>query len=230
MPSVPIPQDIINEVLYHLRGHSSTLKICSIVSQSFSQEARKHLFSVMLLYDASSAWRFHFFLTRNPILAAFIIDLRVAADKTKQALPLILPLLVHLRHLVIDNRGGLDKFWAAGFLPRLANFLETHTLHSFTLLSMYHIPISFLLSLHRVKTIKLDQARIIDDMEHSDRSTPVMQLESLQISQSVDFKGWHHLKTPHLCQISMESMRALSYQSAIHVIQQKKSIKDFLWI
>lgn len=147
MPSVPIPQEIINEILSHLRDHSRTLKICSIVSHSFSQETRKHLFSVMRLYNASSGWRFHFLLIRNPSLTAFITDLHVAADGTMETLPVILPLLFHLRHLVLGRR-GVDGDWDTRFQKSFTNFLETHTLHSFTLLSIPRIILSFFLSLH----------------------------------------------------------------------------------
>ena len=77
--TIPIPQDIFDEVISYLRVHSDrdTLHSCSVVSHSFFIPARRKLFYAITLENARAAQALYNLLKLNHVSAYYIGELYI---------------------------------------------------------------------------------------------------------------------------------------------------------
>ncbi|TCD63500.1 hypothetical protein EIP91_005333 [Steccherinum ochraceum] len=76
-----VPGDIISEITEHLGGDMATLSVCSVVSQSWTHEARKHLFREIALQSEkgdNDFQEFAVFVKEHPEASCFVKQLKLS--------------------------------------------------------------------------------------------------------------------------------------------------------
>ncbi|KAF9461435.1 hypothetical protein BDZ94DRAFT_1310581 [Collybia nuda] len=121
-----IPQDIVNEIVEKIKSDKKALKKVSLISRSFCDPCRKHLFARLEL-DCRRVKRikaFHRILTLNPDLAhnPRYLNLIIYEGSNDKVLPLILRALNNLRSISWQVPQAEPLSWTA-FQPSLKTAL-----------------------------------------------------------------------------------------------------------
>ena len=178
--SVPIPSDIVHDVLDYLRDDVNTLKACAIVSQSFLPLSRKHLFFAIHIDHFHLSRRLYDLLRQKPEIAEYIRELYFddivgrgmqawQCLVTDQATCRMLPTLHCLRRLSLSPAVIID--WNSlpnDLISALTHQFRSPCLDFVTIGRFRGVPMSILsLLVREVKNLHLQWASLEDDLhEH----------------------------------------------------------------
>lgn len=206
-----IHQDIIDEIVYHLRYDLTTLKACSTVSRAFFSPTRRPLLSRIVL-TPSTLGRFQSLLESSPEIKEFVnnIDVHIHSLSLVPTLNLSMFLLsfTQLRHLVIGNT--ICYFdWSLISLENLESLravIRSGILHSLKFVCAYHVPISLFLAASSIRSLTLEETVLYEDSDDSDLSLiPLTNLEALHLGFEavLGINYWEPFVTPNLRRLSV---------------------------
>lgn len=197
MAPILIPQDLINDIVDKLQSDKKTLANGSLVSRSFRDPCRKHLFAHLEL-DSRRVKRiksFHWILALNPSLADNIrhLHLIIYEASNDQALPLVLQALNNLRSISWQVPQAEPLSWGV-FRPSLKSAV-TERLQSSGLvqLDISHVtgfPLSLLAACTDLKKLTLSDVFpppfIYHEVELETKAKPKPRLQSLSVSSTLN--------------------------------------------
>jgi hypothetical protein len=252
--SIPIPQDVIDCIIAHLRKDPDTLKTCAVVSRSFLPPSRKHLFFFIRLFDSLSSQRLCDILSFEPELALLIQVLGIDDFKkpvwfaTDQSVPKILRMTHRLKMLRLDDTSvGLgdhdhrcapwDSF-STELQSALVECLDSPSLVEVFIDKIPRIPISMVTHFTHLKRMSLS-FDIFDDAHWSPQSSLPMPFQVQAIELLYTFKELSTLETTLIHFLSMPRLRHLSisesslgslYVAEAFVRFLGASIKSISWV
>jgi hypothetical protein len=152
--SVPIPQDIIDNVIAAVGSDDKyLLKQCAVVSSSFLLPSRKQLFSKISLSGDQASQRLHQFLVKNPVLQSFVKSIAIiswgstASELNSTSLLAILRLpFCRLDSFSIDSWYHLNwNNFSSELKDAISNIIHSSTLKTLCLRKVVGVPITLFL-------------------------------------------------------------------------------------
>ncbi|KAF9457666.1 hypothetical protein BDZ94DRAFT_1272550 [Collybia nuda] len=195
--SLPVPQDIISEIIDKLGNNPDALKACARVARSFLIPSRKKLFSAIRL-TTRSARRLLFVLQRNPDISDYILDVTIVTFSLANTNLLhILKSLDYLQHLAIELQAHKPP---PIHQPLFGNLLSSPKYATLSINGTVVLPSSLINSL-RVKKMRLHGVMVRNSRETEEEdvgepsrletldllvwSIPDQRLEPLRLFQNV---------------------------------------------
>jgi hypothetical protein len=150
--SVPIPQDIIDNVIAAVGDDKYLLKQCALVSSSFLLPSRKQLCSEISLRGDQASERLHQFLVQNPVMQSFVRSITIAEhsvittsmlnDSTSLAI-LRLPFCCLESFSLSFYQPGLDwNSFSSELKDAISNIIHSSTLKTLSLEGVAEVPIT----------------------------------------------------------------------------------------
>ncbi|KAF8802873.1 hypothetical protein BYT27DRAFT_6749562 [Phlegmacium glaucopus] len=213
--SFPIPQDVIDTILYKLRYQYSTLKQCSLVSRSFYPTSRKLLFGIVRLYNQQRCQQFLHLLTNNSYLSSFVKELYIISnspyppDPKKHwiiedtTLPLVLNVLSSLRSCTLYSGACLCedvrlswRDFSDNLDVALWRLFQSRDFTDLTIDRIHDIPGRYLNRLGRLKLLSLSRVsfdphtppRKFIEFEHTEHNTLQGYLDSFKIMGCLEYE------------------------------------------
>jgi hypothetical protein len=225
--NLQIPVDIIENVVDYLWNHPNTLKTCAIVSHSFLDHCRRHLFSTIILHRSTLSLRLYtLVLSSQPKIALLIRTLEVfdAEDEEHwvihdEYLPKILSFVDRLQSLTLSNISEPVGRRSVNFPNTLISSLFERLLSpSLTTLRLrccpdLHVSKSFLANLNHLKELSIDLLDIIDDCPEPS-SLVSIGLEGLEVLEIL-YKNRYWIESispnvfPHMKRLLLLSIKAV---------------------
>jgi hypothetical protein len=157
----PLPQEIIDVIIYQLNDNSSsrTLRVCSSVSWSFRLSCQRRIFNGVTLDTRKDERnrRFHDILTFNPAIQTFVrrlsLKLGGPVDDHVEMVMLrrIIPMLERVCYFTLHSDSELPGSWT--FLPvplksTILNCIQSCDLNEVSVYNMGDFPIDCLGGVH----------------------------------------------------------------------------------
>ncbi|KAF8079262.1 hypothetical protein FPV67DRAFT_1663910 [Lyophyllum atratum] len=228
-----IPEDIVDEIMEIISEDSISLRSCSLVSRVFRVPCQRRLFRSINLDTAYGGpgvhnERLHLNLLNNPVLASFILSMRIHVAREENLRPGGAPLKVvceilqmvrsHVREVALRAQSNLP--WKS--LPEsLQTALLDVMAQCATITIRYHVglPITYLTQLSHLRHLSLtasDSVTIPDEgSSYSGLGEPSTRTQAYLESLSVTPKeaAPHILQALHnprqLCSLSLSRLKVL---------------------
>lgn len=176
--TVPIPQDVIDNIVDELSDDTDALKNCALVSHSFCLPGRRHFFSTIRLDRPSLSRNLYEQLSRNWSIRVYIRKLYILpASKsddvywfmTDRFCPLILGMLQKLELLSLGDKTSRFFCWdwvSSELQLALADQVRSPSLVEFKIFRCLRLPISVLSTLTlNLKKLTILWVDFLDDID-----------------------------------------------------------------
>ncbi|EDR00844.1 uncharacterized protein LACBIDRAFT_312861 [Laccaria bicolor S238N-H82] len=186
MPSIPIPQEILETIIAQLGfiGDDDSLRACTLVSHSFLSAAQPYLFRTVRLDHIDDRRKrhehFHILLLEKPRLGTYVYNLRLGDEHDgsfgetpsswitdTEYLCKILPFLNRLQTFSLSFSSEMTEWSSMSRNARvvLENLFELPSLRSVALQFISGVPARLLLSLTKLVDLSLSSVHV--DVEDS---------------------------------------------------------------
>ena len=181
MPSIPIPQEIIETIIAQLGflGDDGSLRACTLVSHSFLSAAQPYLFQTVRLDHFDDRRKrhehFHILLLNKPRLGTYVYNLRLGNEHDDtfgetpsswitdtEYLSNILPFLNRLQTFSLSFSSEMTEWSSMSRNSRLTleNLFKLQSLRSVALQLISGVPARLLLSLTKLVDLSLSSVHV----------------------------------------------------------------------
>ncbi|KAF9459617.1 hypothetical protein BDZ94DRAFT_1324673 [Collybia nuda] len=229
---MPLPKDIVHEIIDYLYEDHISLISCSLVSRPFYRASRKHIFSSAYVDHESDVHALCSLLNKNPALAPFfrILHVTLAHSRTLSHIPRVLPLLTQVRQLTLGKRGEPVILNRGDTITAIPPLLHLPRLEKIELLWISNFPATYLCIPLKIKTLEMEFVDITMPARGNclgvmAASRP-MSLESIHVDMMENLKKWPSLNAPKLRQLSIQRPGRGTQQI---INANAKSVRDVIW-
>jgi len=181
MPSIPIPQEIVETIIAQLGflGDDGSLRACALVSHSFLSAAQSYLFQTVRLDHLDGRRKrhehFHILLLEKPHIGTYVYNLHLGDEHDDtfgetpsswitdtEYLPIILPFLNRLQTFSLSFTSEMTEWSSMSRNTRLAleNLFKLPSLLSVALQFISGVPAHLLLSLTKLVKLSLSSVHV----------------------------------------------------------------------